>query len=72
MNDIINVEKVKNYELTKTIHSDIQVIIEDQKLNHRDLQRGFIGLAEQNRFQNVKRLTSSLVSRSQLIFYLQH
>jgi integrase len=52
MNNIINAEKVKDYELTKTIHSDIQLIIEGQKLNHRDLQRGFIGLAEQNRKLN--------------------
>lgn len=62
MNNIINIEKVKDYELTKTIHSDIQLIIEGQKLNHRDLQRGFIGLAEQNRElnQQLKKVVAEL------------
>ena len=62
MNNITNIEKVKDYELTKTIHSDIQRIIEGQKLNHRDLQRGFIGLAEQNRElnQQLKKVVTEL------------
>lgn len=62
MNNITNIEKVKDYELTKTIHSDIQLIIEGQKLNNRDLQRGFIGLAEQNRElnQQLKKVVTEL------------
>ena len=38
----------EDYELAKTIHSNIQLIIEGQKLTHPNLQRGFIRLANQN------------------------